>query len=243
VATTLKQAAYEHIRRMLLLGELEPGDRLSNRGLAEEIGVSVIPVREAISQLASEGLVEHRPGQGSFVAQTHREEIEELYDLRQAVECHAVERVAEGADEAHLAEMQGCINAMTRVIQEAGDPDRSAWGAPQAERWVQADSAFHLALLRAAGNRRAVKLLHDLRAMTHLFFGYRTLSHTRADARRVVQEHQRILDALRRGDAAAARECMVAHLRRGCRDALAAYERRRLDRAVTQTPIQRDHKA
>ena len=84
MATTLKQRAYEYIRRQLLNGELSPGSRLCNRTLAEQIGMSFIPVREAISQLASEGLIEHRPRLGAFVLDPSREQIEELYDFREA---------------------------------------------------------------------------------------------------------------------------------------------------------------
>ena len=75
MTATLKQRAYNHIRRQVMTGRLSPGARLCNRGLAKEIGVSLIPVREAISQLVSEGLAEHRPRLGAFVVRVGREEL------------------------------------------------------------------------------------------------------------------------------------------------------------------------
>ncbi len=233
MAATLKQRAYEFIRRKLILGELQPGARLSNRALAHDIGVSIIPVREALGQLASEGLVELKPGLGGFVAETGRQDIEELYDLREALECHAVAKVADaGAADGDVEEMQARVDEMAAIIQETGRGDRSTWSADQADRWVSCDTAFHMALLRAAGNGRAVKIVSDLRVMTCILFGHHSLGPPRHDAPRVCDEHQRILDAIRRGDAAAAAQCMVAHLRRGCRYAVAASDRRRMEGAA-----------
>lgn len=243
MATTLKQRAYEHIRRKLILGELHPGDRLSNRALAREIGASIIPVREAISQLASEGLAIHKPGLGSFVPGTTREELREVYDVREALECHAIDKVVGAIASDDSGKMQAHIDALAAVVDETANARDADWNTDQVERWLEAESAFHLALLRAAGNLRAIEVVTTLRLFTHLFFAHHNLTHVRRDSRRVCTEHQRILDAILEDDAAAARACMAAHLRRGCCDAIDAYERRRLEGTVPQLPILPQHKA
>jgi len=243
VATTLKQRAYEHIRRKLMLGELGPGDRLSNRVLAREIGASIIPVREAISQLASEGLAVHKPGLGSFVPATSREELKEVYDVREALECHAIDKAVGALAPADAEKMQAHIDALAAIVDETASAGDADWDTGQVERWLEAESAFHLALLRAAGNLRAIELVTTLRLFTHLFFAHHDLTHVRRDSRRVCVEHQRVLDAILEGDAAAARACMAAHLRTGCRGAIHAYERRRLEGTVPQLPILPQHKA
>ena len=84
--STLTEKSYRHIRDLLVDGELQPGDRLVTRVLAEKIGVSLAPVREAIFRLSSEGLVEHVPGAGAFVRTPQAQDLEELYVLREAVE-------------------------------------------------------------------------------------------------------------------------------------------------------------
>ena len=231
LSATLKQLAYDHIRRKLISGEFPSGTRRSTRALAREIGISVIPVREAISQLASEGLVEHKPGVGSFAVETSRQDLEELYDLREALECHAIGRAAECIREGDLAGMQTHIDEMSAVVRETHAANRATWNADQIDRWVLADAEFHMALLHAAGNRRAIKMLGDLRVMTYVF-GHRNEVRPLHDPQRVRDEHQAILDALRRGDAKSSREVMSAHLRRGCRDVLAAYDRRRIQAAA-----------
>ena len=86
VATTQTEKAYRLLREKLMAGELEPGQRLVNRQLATEFGISVIPLREAISRLASEGLIQQIPGSGSFVRSTDEREMEELITFRACIE-------------------------------------------------------------------------------------------------------------------------------------------------------------
>jgi DNA-binding GntR family transcriptional regulator len=83
---TLAEKSYDYIRKKLAGGDLPLGQRLVNRVLADEIGGSVIPVREAIHRLASEGLVEHVPGSGAFVRKTDPHDLDNLYVLRDALE-------------------------------------------------------------------------------------------------------------------------------------------------------------
>ena len=87
----LSQKAYWHIHDKLSAGTLKPGFRLSNRAVAKEVGISFTPVREALNRLVSEGLLEYRAGLGVFVPECSRREIEELYEVREMLECAAVD--------------------------------------------------------------------------------------------------------------------------------------------------------
>ena len=78
VSTTLSEKSYQHVRDLLIRGELAPGQRLVTRNFAESIGVSLAPVREALNRLATEGLVEHIPGSEAFV----RQELENCQSYR-----------------------------------------------------------------------------------------------------------------------------------------------------------------
>ncbi len=234
---TLKQRAYDHIRRQLVAGRLSPGARLCNRGLAQEIGVSLIPVREAISQLVSEGLAEHRPRLGAFVVRVGREELEELYDLREALECHAVAKAVNRLTQAELAEMDDYNAELADIHRELLHGDGCHWSVEQIDRWMMADAALHMTLLRAAGNRRALKTVSDLRLMTHIF-GRRWSVRPVDDLAEICREHEQIVAALRQRDAAAAVAVMREHLRRGCRLALAQFGRRRMDEAAGRAGLQ-----
>lgn len=235
---SLKQRAYGLILRKLSSGELAPGERVSNRALAKELGIGFVPVREALIRLVSEGLIEHRPGQGTFVPQPSSETIFELYDLREALECHAVGKLAARPGEVDLSEAYEQNRRLLYVIDQLACEGRETCTAEHRDRWAQADAAFHGALLRAAGNRRALETVLDLRVLSRVFS--QGVQHEPiATLRRTLAEHQRILDALRRGDAEAARKEMALHIRQGCRMVLAAYERQRMAVDVGHRPVVR----
>jgi DNA-binding GntR family transcriptional regulator len=208
---SLQQRAYAHIYRKLANEELVPGDRLSNRALAKEIGISVIPVREAMNQLASKGLLDHQPGLGTFVPQPNAEEYLHLLEVREAVECHVVAKVAGRLSEAELAELEKQNQVLAEIVEEFKQSGRPAWDAQKRERWNVADAAFHMTLLHAAGNPRLLELVRDLRLMSRimsLLAGPQPLE-TLASA---PEGHSRIIAALRRGNPSEAREMMAQHI-------------------------------
>jgi DNA-binding GntR family transcriptional regulator len=227
VTGKLKQRAYAHIYRKLASGELPPGTRLSNRALAKEIGVSYIPVRDAISQLRNEGFIESHAGGGTFVPQPSYEELIELYDLREALECHAVSKVAESLSDADLVELERRTCELSAVVDALEQSGPSGRDPELLSRWTQADAAFHDALLRAAGNQQALRTVVNLRAKTRIFGKHVRYEPFQA-LRRTQEEHQRVLNALRKGDADGARTAMAEHLRNGCRLILEAHHRGRM---------------
>ena len=229
---SLKQKAYDFIRDKLMLGELTAGARLSNRALAAEIGISVIPVREAMSQLVSEGLLEHRPKVGVFVVESSREELVELCELREALESYAAAKAASRAAKPELADMRMRCQTM-QLLAESGP--KGDWTDNEMDEWRLADAGFHLALLRAAGNRRAMKTVSDLRVMT-IVFGHRDQSLSLRDPHRAVSEHLAILEAIERGDVDEARRVMSEHLYRSQEIILALYDRERMARSAEHTP-------
>ncbi len=228
---TLTQQARDYIFNKLVRGELEPGQRLSNRQLAKEMGISFIPVREAIHQLASEGLIMHRPKLGAFVAVPNRQELAELYDLREALECHAVGSPAiRPADIDEMQRQNETIGEIGQALAQATDQNVII---ELNDRYAMTDAALHLTLLRAAGNTRAIKVLRDLRIMTRIF-GHRRKNRPTHTIERAYQEHANIIDALRQNDRGRARELMTAHIRHGCQMALELFDRVRAHTVASQ---------
>ena len=228
--TSLKETAYHHIRSKLLNRELKPGSSLSHRALAKEIGISFTPVRDAIGQLATEGLLETHPQKGTTVAEISREDLAELYDVREALECHAVSKPGARFSEADFAELEQHTAAMEEVALEVEKAGGRIWTTEQSDRWMVSDAAFHVTLLRGAGNRRAIRIVTELRVMARIF-GHRKREDLPSDLEMVRREHRQLIDALRHGNGALAREVLGEHLRRGCRRALEAYDRNRLEEA------------
>ena len=228
--TSLKETAYYHIRSKLLNRELKPGSSLSHRELAKEIGISFTPVRDAIGQLAFEGLLETHPQKGTTVAEISREDLAELYDVREALECHAVAKANARYSEADFTELERHTTAMEEVAAEVEEMGGRSWTTEQSDRWMVADAAFHVALLRGAGNRRAIRIVNELRVMARIF-GHRKRDELPSDLKAARYEHRQVIEALRQGNGALARELLGEHLRRGCRRALEAYDRNRLEEA------------
>ena len=197
--TKFKKHVYHHIRTKLMTRELAPGASISHRALAKEMGVSFTPVREAIGQLTSEGLLECHPNRGTYVSELSRQDLAELYDIREAQECHAVSRVAGKLSEADLAEMERLTAEMAAVADEVRQSGSSVWDIELADRWVVADAAFHLAILQAAGNRRALKIVSELRVMAQIF-GQRKQERPQDDLEVICNQHRSIVAALREGN-------------------------------------------
>jgi DNA-binding GntR family transcriptional regulator len=226
MAISLKARAYEYLRSKLLNGDLGVGARLSEVALAKEIGISRTPVREAINQLHSEGLLELIPRFGAFVKMLDRRELEELLDLRIALESFTALQVAKIVTDSQLAELQRFCDQMRDIARQARKAKLTDLEDAMERQWVLADANFHVTLLGIAGNRRIMKIIADSRILTQLFAFRRTnptaplLTHLS----RTYRGHAEIFAALRRHDPKAASHWMTWHLTDGKRHALNRYE-------------------
>lgn len=202
---------------MLVTGRLEPGAQLVNRKLADAIGMSMTPVREAVSRLASEGLVEHVPGAGAFVRRITRRELAQLYDVREALEPLAASQAALHATAGEIAELEAVAAGSFACIREiAARPERHA-DEPLMARWIDADRRFHEIVFEAARNGWLSKITGDMKLMAHGFAPQRHLPGllTVAAAVRTWRGHRRLIAALGRRDAARASALVLAHIREG----------------------------
>jgi DNA-binding GntR family transcriptional regulator len=194
-APSLTDAVVTAVRDGVQRGELGPGPTYSVYQLAELLGVSRSPVREAMLRLAEVGLVEIVRNRGFRVVLPTAHDVEEIFEIRLALEPAAAARAAErgcaGASE-HLAAMA--------VAASAGD-EEGFWAA---------DRALHRALLVAAGNRRAAAVVEQLRATTALL-GPPTTATGRTLAE-IHAEHAPIVAAVAAGDGPAAGTAMRTHL-------------------------------
>jgi DNA-binding GntR family transcriptional regulator len=215
---TLWQRVYDYLRAEILAGRLEPGVELAEVALAEQLGVSRGPLREAIGRLATEGLVIVRPRRGAVVSPLSKEEFLELYQVREALERMAVKLAVPRLQRDDIAALQMLIDAMAAHAQRGQVPE-----------FFEANAAFHARLVDVSGNAR----LRDLyRQLVDQLSRYRTRSlRLRGNLQRSIAEHAAILRAAKRGDAERAAHLMSEHIRvpqRGLKsltdDQLAAVE-------------------
>ncbi|MDR2453151.1 MAG: GntR family transcriptional regulator [Bifidobacteriaceae bacterium] len=194
-----RHAAYQHLRRQIVNLELAPGAALSENELAQDLGVSRTPVREAVILLGEEGLVQVFPRIGSFVSRVDLREVREAQFLRQAVELAALGEIPAAPDPAIVQQLQDNLQAQTA----AGLSD---------EAFFALDDSFHEGLLELSGHGKAWSTVQAAKA--HLDRARRLgLRLEDQSAARFAAEHRAILAAILAGDRKAARRLLSAHLR------------------------------
>jgi DNA-binding GntR family transcriptional regulator len=184
------------LRERVSSGALAPGTALSQATVAEEYGVSRIPVRDALQALATDGLVELR-GSTAVVTPLSIEDLQELYELREALEPIATQLAVPRVGRAGLARMTGLLAVMD-------DPDTTPG------QWVDTNAAFHAEVYTLAGRPRTIALVEQLRRLTdrYVYFHLDVVG----EASHLQDEHRQILAAVRDRDPVRAAELTRVHL-------------------------------
>ncbi|MGW1674762.1 GntR family transcriptional regulator [Streptomyces sp. NPDC002324] len=158
VAAPLRQQVLDVLRQAILSFHYAPGQRLVERELIEEIGVSRTTIREALRELAAEGLVKTIPQKGAVVVVPSLQEALELYELRAALEALAVRRFTEVASDDQVAELRGAFEQLAEVANGDGDTLQI----------LKAKGQFYDVLLRGCGNRSVHSTLGGVQARLSL---------------------------------------------------------------------------
>ncbi|WP_240791072.1 GntR family transcriptional regulator [Roseomonas sp. AR75] len=195
---SLAGRAYERIRDAIVAGTLAPGQRISERGLAATLDISAQPVRAALRQLETEGMVESRPRSGTYVADLSPARLVEIGLIRAALEGLAAALAATRATEADRAALRRCLADIEATTRQG---DRAALAA--------ANAALHEALHQAAASPDIQRLRAGLRAYDHLTRA-RILG-TAEEPARALAEHAAIVAAVLARDPAAAEAAIRAH--------------------------------
>lgn len=196
IPENLTQQAFRYIRDEIVRGKLDGRQHLTESYFAERFGISKSPIREALSRLESEGLITIVPRRGAYVVQLSMQDIEEIFELREALEA----LVAKDAvlDEKILQRMRATVISAKRFREEN---DKS--------NYIRADASFHTTLAEASSNSRLKKILENMRNQM-LIVRARTFelsSHTS------VNQHLDILEALEQGKREEAATLMAEHIR------------------------------
>jgi DNA-binding GntR family transcriptional regulator len=197
--TNLRQEAVEVLRAAILGGELAPGSIHSAVSLAELMGVSPTPVREAMLELARSGLVEVLPNRGFLVTVVDDRDLDEVAEMRKLLEIPAMGLVIARASDEQLLQLEQPLRELEAA---AGRNDVAAF--------LLADRDFHIGLLTTTDNQRLVNIIAELRDQTRIV-GLQSLAAAGA-LQASAAEHRPILEAIRARDVKAAKREMAAHL-------------------------------
>jgi DNA-binding GntR family transcriptional regulator len=212
---TLGDEIVVSLRNAIAAGQLGAGERLQEDALAEHLGVSRGPVRDALGQLEREGLVVKYINRGTFVARLTLDDLDEVYSMRLAIERVAAQRAAQSIDPQQLAAMQATIEDMARVVERGISEGEAA----------ELDLQFHDVIYHSSGHRRLCNAWANLRPQVLIFLRSRNISDVEAH-RHTLAMHQQILDALRDHDEPRVVELLEIHLREAYELVVASYARR-----------------
>jgi DNA-binding GntR family transcriptional regulator len=202
-----------------LSGRLRSGTVISEAGLAKELGISRTPVGEAIRQLVREGLVEQVPRYGTIVRSIDRQELIDLYEMREALESYAAAKASQVITAEALAKLQQFVDVMQRIELELRQAGASELDEPSLRRFLAADMAFHMLIIEASGNRRMIEVVKNMRTVSRIF-RMRRAPHQLPVVHKAYEYHSLILDALRARDPEAARKHMSDHIAAGKEETL-----------------------
>jgi len=196
---SLAKMAYEAIRKSILSGQWKIGELYNEKAIAADLGISRTPVREALLELASQDLIIFLPRRGLMVNRFTRRDVDEIFELRKAIELAAVEKVTVAAPPFDLFEIEDALLSQRKAVKKK---DYLAF--------MEADRLFHTRFSELTNNRRIISILENIRDMIHVM-GAKALA-LEGRALEVIEEHQTILEAVKKGNLAEARRAMAYHL-------------------------------
>jgi DNA-binding GntR family transcriptional regulator len=198
---SLQEKVYDHLKQAILAGEIQPGERLLETRLAKSLGVSRIPVREAIRKLERDGLIVAFPRRGVYASSLSARDVDEVYTVRSVLEGLAARLAAENRTDEQLDRLDAIVAEMAEQVERGDSVGLFATGRE-----------FHQVVLEAAGNAKLALLMDLMRSQIERLRRLRMQVSRRTHD--VYGEYEAIRDAIRRGDAAAAETEMRAHVER-----------------------------
>ncbi|OHB55832.1 MAG: hypothetical protein A2Y12_15590 [Planctomycetes bacterium GWF2_42_9] len=230
---TIQEKTYEHLRRMIVCGELSAGSRIKESVLAHKLGASRVPIRESLIRLRSEGLVVCRPRFGYTVKKYSRKDVVELYELRGAIEGLAVRLASERATDVEIAKCEEIHREFEATLDRfLAMSDGTEEKTELNNQLASLDERFHRSLLRISDNSRVEGLfaiLHDEKICLSLA-AVRNYTNNFGEAhilKETLQSHNDVLLAIKCRDAESAEKEMRRHIKMALKTIMAEFEKMR----------------
>jgi len=229
-----REVAYHYIQRKISTRALRAGEPVSDVTISKELGISRTPAREAIRQLVSEGLLESVPVRGVVVITLDRNDIRELFEMREALEGLAARTVAGRTPSAvEIRDLRSIASALTALIKELAASRKAVLDEKQMERFEVADLAFHTYIMKLAGNQRSLKTLAGIRQLIRIFAARRG-GHSIPILKQISRDHLDLISALQAADPQAAADCVHRHILKSQKSRLNEFDQREREAAVPQ---------
>lgn len=231
----IREKAYILIQQKIARGELQPGSAVSEVSLAQELGSSRTPIREALGQLVAEGLLEQTPNRGAIVVQLKRQDIIDLYELREALEVYAVGKVARRENSHNELERLRSLAQEIVVLRTASEQlGQSELNKKQMRQFIACDLGFHTLLVRMAANARILKLVNETRLLIRIFAMHRR-SHDAPALSKIHHQHCEMLAAVSARDSERAMLVLSNHIQQSLQERLEEFDRWEHEASMRET--------
>lgn len=196
----LRDVVFKTLRQAILTGELKPGERLMEIHLANRLGVSRTPIREAIRMLELEGLVTMIPRRGAEVSRISKQDITDVLEVRASLDALAVRLCCERITPEEIAQLEKAADAFSQAIA-SGDLTAVA----------QADVDFHDIIVSASKNKRLMQMVNNL---AERVYRYRLeYIKDKSSHNNLIREHREILDFIKKKDSSSAEAAIISHVK------------------------------
>lgn len=198
---------YRILRDRILRQELKAGEKLSDLRLSNELGVSRTPIREALHQLVQDGVVVAEPNRGFFVATFSKRDLEEIFELRLALELFAARRINRKDRREELERALFELEHVERLLRNAETPEQMQEAA---DAFLKTDRGFHSWLVSTAENKRLDTIINSIWTQIAIF---QQIGSTIPDwVQKALKQHRQVIELLLKGDVEAATSIMEQHL-------------------------------
>ena len=208
--SSLTDEVVDIIRDRILKGEYKIGEKIKENQIATEFKVSRTPIREAFKQLETEGLIDYIPNRGCFAKGFTRQDIEDIYAVRKALEIMAVEWAVSRISDKQIVELKAQLELMEFYTAKK-----------DSDKVLELNSTYHEIIYDAAGSRFMAQILRSYKE--YIEQTRKVIFYEQAYLEEILQEHKAILDAIVSGDADAAKTAMGSHLEKSQRRAKSQY--------------------
>ncbi len=197
-------SVHQILRESILTRVFAPGQRLKVQELANKLGVSLTPVKDAIHRLSAEGLIEISPRSGTYVVNLDVDEVAETFEIRAALECLAAEKLTERLTDQHMDKFRELMADMERPVHS--DKERTFHERKNLE--------FHNFIVELSGNRRLIKLYQNLNAHIQIAFIHSSRQGWIERMENEKQEHREIFSAIQARDSQRLNSALREHILR-----------------------------
>jgi len=229
------EKVYAHIQKKLATGELRAGQPISEPALAKELGISRTPIREALGRLANEGILERGSNRRLAVVKLTREDIVDLYELREALEVYAVGKVArQRVQPAEIERLQRSAQSILELRDELQRTGKPELDQEQMHRFIVKDLGFHTMLIRMARNVRILKTVNETRLLIRVF-SMRRQVHNISLLEQIYQAHSETVRAIAEQNPEQAMHLISQHIQTSLQERLDEYDLWEIESSVRQS--------